>query len=527
METQVNGNGDREPAGAMPSEFTGTAVAFDAIFHQAAVGIAAVGWDGSWLQVNDRLCEIVGYPADELRQLTFQDITHPDDLDLDLGLLEQLITSEITTCVFEKRYLHKRGHAVWARLTVSTVPRPDGSPDYFVISVEDISQTKQLEKAVEQTQKLDAMGRLVGGIAHEFNNKLSAITANLFLASAHPDDYKDYVQQADDLCFQAAEVVKSLLAYAREEPIERQHLSLLVLMQQAREELRMLVPPTVHLEFALSDDPLEMNANGVQIKQIVVNLLNNAVDAVQDSADARVTVHLDRVEAVPDMVPVISAGHHGPWAELVVEDNGPGIPSRYLDKIFDPFFTTKPVGRGTGLGLALVTSLVDQHQGAIDVESKSTGGAAFRLYFPLLADPSFVQEAPPDDSVQGLSEGDGERILVVDDDVSVLRPMAALIATLGYEVDRASGGQEALERYAEAGGDYSCVLSDVMMPGINGVELCRRLKALDPDLPMVLMTGREPVEDVSDIDVEVLHKPITPARLSAVIHDRIASRHRS
>lgn len=488
---------------------------YAAIFRQAAVGIGCVGLDGKWLEVNERLCEIVGYSCEELKGQRFQDITHPDDLEADLGFLRQMLDSRIPTYSMEKRYLHKEGHVVWVILTVSLVRHDNGKPHYFVSIVEDITEKKMLQTEFEQAQKLEALGRLVGGIAHEFNNKLSAITGNLFLASQRPDACRNYVGNAEKLCFQASEMIDSLLAYARRGPSEKSILLLGPFLKEVFKSFQVVVPENINFNVEFGDERMQLRGNATQIQQIVVNLINNAIYAVQSAKWPEVTVRVERVEASREFIRRHQSMTSKHLAKFAVEDNGVGIPKQELGKIFDPFYTTKPVGKGTGLGLAMVASLVEQHGGSIEVDSNPGCGTRFQVYLPLLE-----QEELPLGQPVGkvpVAAGEGQTILVVDDNLSVLNITGEVLQALGYDVVMAREGREALDIF-ETNKQISCVITDLVMPVMGGVELFNRLKAIDATAKVLFMTGHDTSENVASMDVPVLSKPIAIADLSAALH---------
>lgn len=489
------------------------------IFHQAALGIACVGLDGRWLEVNDRLCEIVGYSSEEMNTLTFQAITHQDDLEPDLNLLQQLLNNKITTYSLEKRYLHKQGHDVWVMLTVSLVRYCDGSPHYFVSIIEDITDKKFLQREFEQAQKLEAMGRLVGGMAHEFNNKLSAITGNLCLALQRPNSYQDCVRDAEKLCFQASEMIGSLLAYARKSPSEKHVVTLVPFLKAVFKSFQVVVPDNIDLVVELGDEQMQLRGNATQIQQIVVNLINNAIYAVHSAKRPEVRVELEKFEASPEFKRRHPSLTSKRLAKIVVEDNGIGMSKHELERIFDPFYTTKPIGKGTGLGLAMVASLVEQHGGIIEVDSDPGRGARFEVFLPLLEQKQSQAEKVDKEPIVS---GDGRTILVVDDNENVLMITSEVLQMLGYDVLMAREGKQALEIYL-ANEQISCVLTDVVMPVMGGVELFNRLKAIDAAVKVVFMTGHDARDVVSTLNAAVLLKPVNFAELNVALQRTLNS----
>ncbi|MFV0369648.1 MAG: PAS domain S-box protein [Hyphomicrobiaceae bacterium] len=486
---------------------------YAAIFEQGAIGIARVGIDGTWLEVNDQLCRILGYSRPEIFHLTFQDITHADDLTADLIRVDQLLKGEIQTTSFEKRYIHKRGHVVWALLTVSLVRDRAGKPLYFIAFIEDITDKKVLQKEVEQAQKLEALGRLAGGIAHEFNNKLAAITGNLFMASRHKERADHFVQEAEGLCFQASELIRGLLTYARSERLEKKSLRFDALISKLSSNLKVVLAENVQLQIEVSDEPFLVLANPTQLQQIVLNLITNAKDAVEFTADPKVVLRLDAFDPGPEQRKLHPSMTARRFARLQITDNGEGIADNRLGLIFDPFYTTKPVGKGTGLGLALVTSLVEQHDGIVDVQSVIGAGTTFTIYLPLLDEQERPMLATGENPI---SQGNGQVILLVDDNQSVLEVTSEVLQTLGYKVVSALHGEDALAKY-KSSGEIACVLTDVVMPRMGGVELWKRLAAYDEKTRVIFMTGYDSHAEIEGLNCPVLTKPIAVSELSRTL----------
>lgn len=490
---------------------------YAAVFRQAAVGIARVGLDGTWLEVNDKLCEIFGYSKNELGELSFQDLTHQDDLRPDLELVERLVNGDIPTYTMEKRYLHKKGTIVWAMLTVSLVRDASGQPSYFVSVIEDITAQRDLRRVAEQAQRFEAMGRLVGGIAHEFNNKLASITGNLFLARKNSRDVGRYLDVAEKQCFQAAETVRNLLSYSRNEFAEKGNLDLAKYSSEVLKELHAALPEDVHFDVSIPDEPVSIKGNAAQIQQIILNLITNARDAIADVDHPRITVRLEAVRPADDFVKRHAVMPSDRFGRSDVIDNGVGIAACEQSKIFDPYYTTKPVGVGTGLGLAMVSSLVAQHAGFLEVVSAPGNGATFQVYFPL--QDSFVP-VPITKKDDRTVAGKGETILVVDDDENLLDVTSDVLSTLGYKVLKATNGVEALDLYRSSD-RVDCVLSDLVMPVMGGKELLKHLRDYDPEVKLVFITGYNAQAEVRDSECQMLLKPIDVAQLSTAIKNVI------
>ncbi len=458
---------------------------YASMFHQAAVGMARVGLDGRWLEVNDKLCNIVGHSRRELMSMKFQDLTVDEDPAKDQKILEKLIAGQVPFYSTDKRYLHRTGARVWAQVMVSLVRTTDGAPDYLILVVQDITEKKALQHDLEHAQKLETLGRLVGGIAHEFNNKLATISGKLFLAGRNDVRRFDLIEQAEKECHEAAEMIKGLLAYTRNDQITRRPLAMNVYLNEVVGRLRPIMPEHIDFEVVIDDGPMTANVDPTQIQQIALNLINNAIDAVETATNPRIVLRLTAVPMSNELRSKLPGVEASALARLDVEDNGIGIASSELSKIFDPFYTTKPVNKGTGLGLGIVAGLARQHDGVIDVESARGSGSRFSVFLPLSDAAELAPTATASDEPK---VAPGKTILVVDDNEGVLETTSDILEHLGYRVLKAHDGQDALSTYLRTD-RIDCLLTDVAMPKMGGVELCEKLRAHDPNVKLIFMTG--------------------------------------
>jgi PAS domain S-box-containing protein len=388
--------------------------AFRATFEQAAVGIAHVALDGSWLRVNDRLCTILGYRRAELLSLTFQDITHPDDLARDVAQVQALLAGKVSTYSMEKRYIRKGGDAVWANLTVSVAHDDDGRPLHFISVIEDISARKQTERklqeltasleqrvdqrtvdlaeanrrleaemaerttaqaALRHAEKMKALGELTGGIAHDFNNVLTAIGGNLELARRGADAG---VRRRLDLARQGvqrgAQLARDLLSFARKTPLEPTVFDVADRVRGIREMLDRALGDMIRVEADLGTPLSRVRADADQLDLAILNAAVNARDAMPDGGTFRITAR------------DIHDGRDRPWVEISLSDSGTGMPPEVIERAFEPFFTTKQRGEGTGLGLAQIYAFAVQSGGTASIESAPGEGTRVIIRLPAAAD---------------------------------------------------------------------------------------------------------------------------------------------
>jgi two-component system cell cycle sensor histidine kinase/response regulator CckA len=325
---------------------------FRGAFDSAAIGMALVAPDGRFLQVNPALCELVGYSEEELLGGTFQGITHPEDLDADLEFVRQMLVGEIQTYQMDKRYFHKLGHVIWIRLSVSIVRDSAGTPAYFVSQIQDITEQRRAEELAEQlrhSQKLDALGRLAGGVAHDFNNMLTAIKGySQLLLDGLPlsDPLRSPAEQISRAAEQASALPRQLLAFNRKQASDPRIVDVNEVVSAAADMVGQLLGKATELKvFAYAEDARVLIDPGY-VEQVLLNLAVNASEAMPDGGIVTITTRsrdLDEQEAAELDAPA------GPHVVLAVTDRGEGMDADTRSKIFEPFFTTKATGSGLGL----------------------------------------------------------------------------------------------------------------------------------------------------------------------------------
>jgi PAS domain S-box-containing protein len=376
---------------------------FRGAFDDAATGMALVGLDGRLLRVNRALCEIVGFAEAELLTKAFQDITHPDDLARDLNAWPKLLTGEIRAYEMEKRYIHKDGHVVWAHLSVSLVRDSAGRPLYFVSHLNDLTDRKHLEEQLLQAQKMEAVGRLAGGVAHDFNNVLQSMLSHVQLLrtlGADPVRSTSIAAELEQQIKRASALTRQLLVFSRQESTRPEHLDLNEVISQASGMLRPLVRENIAFSLQLADGSLVLEADRGQLNQVLMNLVVNASDAMPTGGTI-----------------TLRTGREGENVWLEIEDTGHGIPAEILPHIFEPFFTTKAAGQSTGLGLSVVHGIVTTHRGQVDVHSAVGAGTTMRILFPSAA-PGSAPVSPAFEFPGDVPRGKGERVLLVEDEQS-------------------------------------------------------------------------------------------------------------
>ena len=348
-------------------------------------------------------------------------------------------------------------------------------------------ERKALEEQLFQSQKMEAIGTLAAGIAHDFNNILTAVIGYAELLETHPDmpeTAKTDLGQIMEGGQRAAHLIRQILDFSRKSIIQRQPLDMVAFLKETLRFLQRTIPENIDIVLEIGADMYPVHAGPTQLHQMITNLAVNARDAMPEGGELR--FRLSRLALTSDDRPPLAEMGLGGWVELLVSDTGAGIAPENLPQIFDPFFTTKEVGEGSGLGLAQVYGIVTQHEGYIDVKSEVGEGTTFTIYLPVRNPRRQEARAEPEET---FSDGHGETILVVEDDPFVVDLIEKMLRRLGYQVLMAGRGEDGLKVYSEHREEIALVLTDLVMPGMGGVELFHALREQDPEVKVAVMTG--------------------------------------
>ena len=620
------------------------------VFEQAAVGIALVTITGKWLMFNQKLCSLTGYSREELMELSFQGITHPDDLATSLNYVEQMLSDNIKNYSLEKRYIRKDGQSLWVNLTVSLVRNEQDQPKFFISVIEDISGRKQAEAEQEklvaiiehspdfigisdlngrllylnnagrtlvgmsrsdqldsanimdylavdsreyfqneifqaarqtgaghgelfveqagsgnivpvelnlftisgnlderatgmaliardlternegesrlrQAQKMEAMGTLAGGIAHDFNNILSAILGYAQLAemrngasSAVHEDLQEVIKASR----RATELVKQILTFSRKVDHELTPLQPHLIIKESLKLLRASLPTTITIKENIIDCGLIL-ADPTQIHQIMMNLCTNAYHAMANEKGLLQVSLAQVILGEKEITGELNVAA-GPFVELTVSDSGCGMDEETVGRIFEPYFTTKEVGRGTGLGLALVHSIVKGCGGLIKVATEVGRGTTFQVFFPCY-EQGLIEEHQ--EETERILTGD-EKILVVDDEGSIVELHKLSLERLGYHVVGTTSSMEALALFKADPQSFAILISDQTMPQMTGLELGKHILSIRPELPIIICTGYSSIlsnKEAEEVGVAaILMKPVERKQLALQIRTLLDNR---
>ena len=584
-------------------------------FELGAVGVGFVAADGTFLKVNRAFCQILGYSEAELLELTFQKITHPDDLQASFEQVGLLHSGAIESFHMEKRYLHRDGHVVWALLSVSMARDESGEPLYTICQIQDITPQrvareqleetatllriagrvahlggwtiqlpdrdltwsdenciihdkppgykptleeginyylpehraevmrhveacerdgtpyefelpivtgtgrrlwvhsvgeavrdadgkiirlqgafqditarKQLEAQLLRSQRMESIGTLAGGIAHDFNNLLAPIVMGISVIQRLEtrENVLKIVRNMERSANRGRDLVRQVLSFAKGAEGQRVPIQLAHIVSEVASIMEGTFPKNITFGQKIATDLWPVIGDPTQLDQVLLNLCLNARDAMPDGGQLLISARNveigDHDATFPNRVPP------GRFVELEVTDDGCGMPAEVVGRAFEPFFTTKGIGKGSGLGLSTVVGIVKGHGGFVSVESEVGRGTTFRVCLP--ADVNAVIEEPKTRTdTSALPRGRGEMILIVDDEAAILDVTRQTLETFGYRAIVAENGANALALYLQHRSDIAAVITDMMMPIMDGPALIASLCALDPDVRIIAASG--------------------------------------
>lgn len=485
------------------------------LFRMSSDLFAVGTFDGYLLSVNPAWSVSLERTDEELLAIPFLDIIHPEDLEKVEIAVEIMRSGEPHQ--FHTRLLKSDGTS--RNFAWSSIPDTDSSSSIFYTVGRDITDEVQREEMFRQAQKMEAVGQLTGGVAHDFNNLLTVIqgSVDLLRRADLPEARRvKYIDAIANTSKRAAKLTSQLLAFARRQALKPAVFEVGQNVRAVTDMIQSLMGGKINVTTLFSDLPCYVNADPSQFDTAIVNMAINARDAMDHEGALTITVkEVDSLPAVRENAAIASS-----YISVSLEDNGCGIPADQINKIFEPFFTTKDTGKGTGLGLSQVFGFSRQSGGEIQVESEVGVGSKFTLFLPSVEEPA---EFKTEGEVIELVKGHGTRVLLVEDNADVGNFATQALNELGYETVWSATADEALEELAECEDCFDIVFSDVVMPGMNGVELGHEIRRLYKNLPVVLTSGYSHVlAKNGTYGFELLHKPYSIEQLSQILSKALA-----
>ncbi|MBX3743851.1 MAG: PAS domain S-box protein [Verrucomicrobiae bacterium] len=497
-------------------------------FENAATGIAVITPEGRFLDANTAYCRMLGYALDDLRQCDFPALTHPDDRPRVLELLRELLAGHRSSFVIEMRCLGRNGNTIWCRVSVSARPSPDGRPQRIIGVAEDITRHKHLEHQFLRAQRMESIGTLAGGIAHDLNNVLAPILMSIELLRLRDTrgENADILNTIHASARRGANMVSQVLSFARGSVDgQRVDVRLGVVVDDLVRILGDTLPKNIRVLPRIAPDLHVIQADPTQLHQILLNLCVNARDAMPRGGEILVAAENQVIDA--QYAALHLDARPGSYVRLAVEDTGSGMPPEILEKIFDPFFTTKELGKGTGLGLPTTLAIVKGHGGFLRVSSEVGVGTQFHIFLPVHSptEPATGVPAPASDP-DTAPRGQGELVLVMDDDPAIRQVTRQTLEAFGYRTLLAADGTEGIALYARHASEIDAVVTDMMMPVLDGPSAIQVLRQINPDVPIIGASGLPDAHRAAYLgETGIRHflpKPYTAATLlstlAAVLH---------
>jgi PAS domain S-box-containing protein len=467
---------------------------FRKLFEESPLGIAFLDTQREITLINQRYRGFLGFSEAEICERGPAGIVHPEDWGPALSLSDRLRAGEIPLFHMELRYIRGDGSVVWADTHITALHDKDGRLTNTISWVQDITARKtaeaekvKLEDQLRQAQKMESVGRLAGGVAHDFNNMLGVILGHAEMALEQVDPTQrlyDSLTEIRTAAEHSADLTRQLLSFARKQAISPRVLDLNRAVGGTVKMLQRMIGEDITITWQPEPDVWPVVMDPSQIDQILANLCVNARDAI--AGVGRIAIRTRHTTLESGFCAAHPGAVAGEYVQLDVSDNGCGMDEMTLSHIFEPFFTTKGAGKGTGLGLATVFGIVKQNNGFINVESEAGRGTTFSIYLPRCL--GEAAQGQGQDAARSTPRGQGT-ILVVEDDPAILKLVTMMLKQLGYKVLAANTIKEATRLAEENTAEIGLLLTDVIMPESNGRELTKRLRTVCPHIKVLFMSG--------------------------------------
>jgi len=478
--------------------------------EQSPVSVVITDVSGKIEFVNPKFSELTGYSPNEVIGRTPRILkTEKSSPELHRQLWDTITRGLTWSGEFVNR--KKNGDEFLERATISPIRDTNGVITRFMAIKEDITEYRKTRTQLIQAQKMEAVGQLTSGLAHDFNNILSIIggySSLMQMEMALDDPQRNYLEQVIQANERAAGLTHSLLAFGRSQVMEQSIQNLNMILYEFKKFIGRVLGEHIVLTFSLHNDSLNVNIDKGQIEQVLINLATNARDVMPNGGSLEFSTRMTRIDE--GKVQGSSTAKPGNYAVISVTDSGTGMDDKTIERIFEPFFTTKESGQGTGLGLAMVFGIIQQHNGHIEVQSASGKGTTFNIFLPLVESVPLHNQKETAVSTS-LPCGTGT-ILVTEDDEHMLDLYQSILVHAGYKVVTARNGQEAVEQFALLGEELRLIVMDVVMPVKNGLKAYEEISAIRPDMKCLFCSGyvldNISLQYMHSDCVDVIRKPV-------------------
>jgi PAS domain S-box-containing protein len=490
------------------------------VFESTGEMVFSHDLDGRFRWMNQAGLELLGYERDELFQLRVEEIVAPEYIDLAREMSVRKLAGGISATTYELEMLTRRGHRLSVEIS-SSVVYEEGRPVGIQGLARDISERKRLENQLRQSQKMDAVGRLAGGIVHDLNNIITVIQgcSELMRTSiSEQSPLHEDIGQIERACGRATDLTRQLLTFSRQQLMVPRLIDLNERVRSMEEMLRRVIGEDIDLVTSLAQDLAPVRVDPNQMEQVILNLAVNARDAMPDGGSLRLTT-----DTAKGVVSAFQSVPQGEYVELLVQDTGCGMDASTLARAFEPFFTTKEEGKGTGLGLSTVYGIVKQSGGHILCESRPGEGTTTRVCLPR-ADAALLE---PDEDTGTAIATSGQppelSVMVAEDDPAVRRLTTRVLRDHGYDVVEAVDGRDALAKLERAAGAIELLITDVVMPHLSGAQLAHEARTRFPSIELLFISGYsklrtgEPARELPR--ARYLSKPFSPNALLAAVEE--------
>lgn len=479
--------------------------------EESPVAFVLTDVNGNFKYMNREFLWICGYSLQDMVRLNVKNLQptgmQPDDFQ---KAWDSVRADKIWRGEMQIR--KQNGECFWAYLTMLPLKNSEGCVNSMMMIIEDTSEKRRLEAQLIQSQKLEGIGQLAGGVAHDFNNILTAIIgyAQLVYLNMQQDDInRGHIKHILDYSEKAATITKSLLAFSRKQTTNLSCFNINDLISDFQKLLLRLMPENIEIQTQFTSQKLSVLVDQVQLEQVIMNLATNARDAMPDGGLIIIATNMTEIDQ--EFIKSNGYGRTGSYAQITMADMGRGMDQQTLDNIFEPFFTTKEQGKGTGLGMTIVYNIISRHNGFIAVESEPGKGTRVRILLPIVEAVEVVNGSKTEESIE---QGGARTILVAEDDSGIRDLITTILTERGYEVISAADGVEAVNQFRENMDKVSLVMLDGIMPKKNGREAYREIRTMRSDVKVIFMSGYSEnmldFDHLQDREIHFLQKPVLP-----------------